>query len=70
MILNFIPRHYGQRHYQKYLPYKQRVTGSNPVAPTLKIKELDESLTPFLFLFAHNLHTETSLTTSKIELSV
>ena len=31
------------------LPYKQRVTGSNPVVPTLKIKELDENLTPFLF---------------------
>ena len=24
----------------EHLPYKQRVTGSNPVAPTLKIKGL------------------------------
>jgi hypothetical protein len=41
----------------EHLPYKQRVTGSNPVAPTLKIKGLHESLTLFYFSFANNLQT-------------
>ena len=40
----------------KYLPYKQRVTGSYPVAPTNKDKGFRRfSFGPF-FSFAQNLH--------------
>ncbi len=42
----------------EHLPYKQRVTGSNPVVPTLKMKGL-QKCSPFSFYtFAHNLHTK------------
>ena len=38
-------------------PYKQRVTGSNPVVPTLKTKGLHENVALFYFRFANNLQT-------------
>jgi hypothetical protein len=47
----------GYKKHKAVLPYKQRVTGSNPVAPTLKIKGL-QHLQPFFILrFAYSLHT-------------
>ena len=40
----FLPLHPQLREHSsagsEHLPYKQRVTGSNPVAPTLKISHL------------------------------
>jgi len=35
----------------EHLPYKQRVTGSNPVAPTSKIKGFERSAFETLFVF-------------------
>ncbi len=40
----------------EHLPYKQRVTGSNPVAPTGKMKGLQEFKLVSLFSFAQDLH--------------
>jgi hypothetical protein len=40
----------------EHLPYKQRVTGSNPVTPTLNIKGLHQFKGVALFLFAFYLH--------------
>ncbi len=35
----------------EHLPYKQRVAGSNPAVPTLKIKDLQEIVGLFCFIY-------------------
>ena len=40
----------------EHLPYKQRVTGSNPVVPTTKSATYDENLSGFFLLVHMKVH--------------